>query len=144
MITPLIITIFALGLIWFITTNIHKHKYTTITGCFTVAKALQNVDAPCILILMGTLSAAASLQLFSLLKEAADIISHTLKNNYLKGLLSAIVNNKPLVVASQNRCALLTYTTNPSCWEFAVLIKETVGRIIIISTAAIAVQLGIE
>ena len=99
----------ALGFMWIITTIIHKSKEPEIAEKFTVAKALQKVDTPSILFFLGILLAVSALQSFGLLKDLATFLTHTLRNDYLigiaLGLLSAIVDNVPLVAASQG-CVL--------------------------------------
>ena len=137
----------ALGFMWVITTIIHKSKDEEVAERFTVAKALQKVDTPSILFFLGILLAVSALQSFGLLKEMADILSSTLKNDYLigtvLGLLSAIVDNVPLVAASQGMYDLSTYPTDHPFWEFLALTTGTGGRAIIIGSAAGVAVMGI-
>ncbi len=138
----------ALGLMWVITTIIHKNKKPEISEKLTVAKALQKVDTPSILFFLGILLAVSALQSFGLLKEMADFLSNNLKNDYLigtaLGLLSAIVDNVPLVAASQGMYDLSTYPTDHPFWEFLALTTGTGGSAIIIGSAAGVAVMGIE
>ena len=115
--------------------------------CFP-AKALQKVDTPSILFFLGILLAVSALQSFGLLKEMADTLNSTLKNDYLigtaLGLLSAIVDNVPLVAASQGMYDLSTYPTDHHFWEFLALTTGTGGSAIIIGSAAGVAVMGIE
>ena len=145
---PFMGMLLALGLMWVVTTIIHKGREPELVQRFTVAKALQKVDTPSILFFLGILLAVAALQSFGLLKELANILSSTLKNDYLigsaLGLLSAIVDNVPLVAASQGMYDLSEYPTDHHFWEFLALTTGTGGSAIIIGSAAGVAVMGIE
>jgi len=138
----------ALGFMWVITTFIHKAKENEEAERFTVANALQKVDSPSILFFLGILLAVSALQSFGILKQLAIFLSSTLKNDFLigiaLGLLSAIVDNVPLVAASQGMYDLTTYPTDHPFWEFLALTTGTGGSAIIIGTAAGVAVMGIE
>ena len=126
----------------------HKSKDYELAERFSVSRALQKVDTPSILFFLGILLAVSALQSFGLLKEMADTLSSTLKNDYLigtsLGLLSAIVDNVPLVAASQGMYDLSTYPTDHPFWEFLALTTGTGGSAIIIGSAAGVAVMGIE
>lgn len=138
----------SLGLMWVITTFLHKNKGYELAEKFTVARALQRVDSPSILFFLGILLAVTALQSIGLLKELAGFLSSTLKNEFsigiALGLLSAIVDNVPLVAASQGMYDLSTYPTDHPFWEFLALTTGTGGSAIIIGTAAGVAVMGIE
>ncbi len=145
---PFMGMLLALGCMWVITTIIHKSKEPELAEKYTVAKALQKVDTPSVLFFLGILLAVSALQSFGLLKELANTLSSTLKNDYLigitLGLLSAIVDNVPLVAASQGMYDLSTYPTDHLFWEFLALTTGTGGSAIIIGSAAGVAVMGIE
>ncbi len=145
---PFMGMLLALGLMWVITTIIHKSKEPEHAEKFTVAKALQKVDSPSILFFLGILLAVSALQSFGLLKILATALNSTLKNDYLigtaLGLLSAIVDNVPLVAASQGMYDLSTYPKDHHFWEFLALTTGTGGSAIIIGSAAGVAVMGIE
>ncbi len=145
---PFMGMLLALGLMWVITTLIHKGKETGVAQKYTVTKALQKVDTPSILFFLGILLAVSALQSFGILKDMADGLNGTLKNDYLigtaLGLLSAVVDNVPLVAASQGMYDLSTYPTDHHFWEFLALTTGTGGSAIIIGSAAGVAVMGIE
>ena len=145
---PFMGMLLALGLMWIITTFIHKSKDNEIAERFTVARALQRIDTPSILFFLGILLAVSALQSIGALKELASFLSITFKNDYLigiaLGLLSAIVDNVPLVAASQGMYDLTTYPTDHPFWEFIALTTGTGGSAIIMGTAAGVAVMGIE
>ncbi len=145
---PFMGMLLALGLMWVITTIIHKSKDLEIAERFTVGRALQKIDTPSILFFLGILLAVSALQSFGLLKDLAAFLSSTFKNDYLigiaLGLLSAIVDNVPLVAASQGMFDLSTYPTDHHFWKFLALTTGTGGSAVIIGTAAGVAVMGIE
>jgi len=145
---PFMGMLLALGFMWVLTTIIHKNKGPEIAERFTVARALQRVDSTSILFFLGILLAVSALQSFGLLANLATILSSTLKNDYfigiVLGLLSAVVDNVPLVAASQGMYDLLTYPTDHPFWEFLALTTGTGGSAIIIGSAAGVAVMGIE
>ncbi len=145
---PFMGMLLALGLMWLITTVIHKGKAAGIAEKYTVTRALQKVDTPSILFFLGILLAVSALQSFGILKELADGLNATFKNDYtigvMLGLLSAVVDNVPLVAATQGMYDLTTYPTDHHFWKFLALTTGTGGSAIIIGSAAGIAVMGIE
>jgi Na+/H+ antiporter NhaD/arsenite permease-like protein len=110
---PFMGMLLALGCMWILTTIIHKAKEPEHAEKFTVSNALQKIDTPSILFFLGILLAVSALQSFGLLQQVAAGLNSGLKNDYLigtsLGLLSAIVDNVPLVAATQGMYDLGTY-----------------------------------
>jgi Na+/H+ antiporter NhaD/arsenite permease-like protein len=145
---PFMGMLLALGLMWVITTFLHKDKEPEQLEKLTVARALQKVDSPSILFFLGILLAVSSLQSAGLLQTGASWLSETIRNDYgigtFLGLLSAVVDNVPLVAASQGMYDLQTYPTDHPFWEFLALTTGTGGSAIIIGSAAGVAVMGIE
>lgn len=145
---PFMGMLLALGLMWVITTIIHKGKESGLAQKYTVTKALQKVDTPSILFFLGILLAVSAMESFGILKDVAAGLNKTFRNDYLigsaLGLLSAIVDNVPLVAASQGMYDLNTYPTDHHFWVFLALTTGTGGSAIIIGSAAGVAVMGIE
>ncbi len=145
---PFMGMLLALGLIWVVITIIHKNKDSELANRFSVAKALQKIDTQSILFFLGILLAVTALQSFGILKSLATFLNGTLKNNYLigtaLGLLSALVDNVPLVAASQGMYDLSAYPIDHPFWEFLALTTGTGGSAIIIGSSAGVAVMGIE
>ena len=113
-----------------------------------VANALRRIDTPSILFFLGILLAVAALQSVGILKDLATFLDSSLKDHYLigiaLGLLSAVVDNVPLVAASQGMYELSTYPTDHPFWEFLALTTGSGGSALIIGTAAGVAVMGIE
>lgn len=137
-----------LGLMWVITAIIHNEKQPQAAERFDVTRALQKIDTPSILFFLGILLAVSALQESGLLKQFSAIFSSTFRNDYvvgvLLGLFSSIVDNVPLVAASQGMYSLTTYPTDHTFWQFLALTTGTGGSLIIIGSAAGVAVMGIE
>ena len=146
--SPFMGMLLALGFMWVITTFLHKNKESEYAARYTVARALQKIDTSSILFFLGILLAVSALQSFGLLKDLATVLSNTLKNDYLigisLGLLSAVVDNVPLVAAAQGMFDMSTYPTDHYFWEFLALTTGSGGSALIIGTAAGVAVMGIE
>ena len=145
---PFMGILLALGFMWIITTIIHKGKEREIAERYTVARALQKIDTSSILFFLGILLAVSAIQSLGLLKELATLLSDTFKNDIqigiVLGLLSAIVDNVPLVAATQGMYDLITFPTDHHFWEFLALTTGTGGSVVIIGSAAGVAVMGIE
>ncbi len=136
----------ALSVMWILTSVIQAKK--NLEERDTVSGALTKIDTPSILFFLGILLAVAALDSFGLLKEAANFFDRTLPNFYatgvVLGLLSAVVDNVPLVAAAQGMYDLSQFPTDHSFWEFLALTTGTGGSAIIIGSAAGVAIMGIE
>lgn len=145
---PFMGMLLVLGLMWIVTTILHSKTDQEALERFTVTRALQKVDTPSVLFFLGILLAVSALEAVGTLNSLADWLTHTLKNDWLiataLGLLSSIVDNVPLVAASQSMYSLNTYPTDHSFWEFLALATGTGGSAIIIGSAAGVAVMGIE
>ena len=145
---PFMGMLLALGLIWIVITIIHKNKDPESIRNFSVAKALQKIDTQSILFFLGILLAVTALQSFGILKTLATFLNNTLKDNYLigtaLGLLSAIVDNVPLVAAAQGMYDHAAFPMDHPFWEFLALTTGTGGSAIIIGSSAGVAVMGIQ
>ncbi|MBK9329929.1 MAG: sodium:proton antiporter NhaD [Sphingobacteriales bacterium] len=145
---PFMGMLFALGIMWVITTVIHFNKQPNHKIKYSVSHALQRIDTPSILFFLGILLAVAALQSFGSLTIAATFLETHLKNDYLigtaLGVLSAIIDNVPLVAAAQGMYQIDEFPVNHPFWQFLALTSGTGGSMIIIGSAAGVAVMGIE
>jgi Na+/H+ antiporter NhaD/arsenite permease-like protein len=145
---PFMGMLLALGLMWVITTLLHKERSSDYAERFTVARALEQIDAISILFFLGILLAISALQSAGTLNVLSDLLNKHLHNDYLigiaLGLLSSVIDNVPLVAASQGMYDLTVYPTDHSFWGFLALTTGTGGSTIIIGSAAGVAVMGIE
>ena len=145
---PFMGMLLALAIIWIISTIVHFRKQTWENKKLSVANALQKIDTPSILFFLGILLAVSALQTVGVLGSLAQYLNTSLKSDYAigtaLGVLSAIVDNVPLVAASQGMYTLDQFPTDHRFWEFLALTSGTGGSMIIIGSAAGVAVMGIE
>ena len=145
---PFMAMLIALGVMWIIGSLVHYGKPHEDRARFSVANALQKIDTPSILFFLGILLAVSALQSIGALGQIADFSSRYIKNEYLTGtilgLLSAIIDNVPLVAAAQGMFSMEIYPVNHAFWEFLALSAGTGGSALIIGSAAGVAVMGIE
>ncbi|MBC8046399.1 MAG: sodium:proton antiporter, partial [Fimbriimonadaceae bacterium] len=147
-IPPFMSMLFSLGIMWILTSIIHFNKGEQEREKYSVTHALRNIDTPSILFFLGILLAVSALQSSGVLLQLADNLNNATQNVYvigiILGLLSAVVDNVPLVAAAQGMYDLSVYPTDHVFWEFIALTTGTGGSIIIIGSAAGVAVMGIE
>jgi Na+/H+ antiporter NhaD/arsenite permease-like protein len=140
--------LFSLSCLWITVSVLHYNKPVQEKEKLSVTYALQKIDSPSILFFLGILLAVSSLDAFGILKNLATVLDSTLGNTYSigtsLGILSAIVDNVPLVASAQGMYDLTHYPTDHLFWEFLALTTGTGGSAIIIGSAAGVAAMGIE
>jgi len=145
---PFMAILFGLGVLWIATEILHKQKDDDEKDSLTVARALQRIDTPSILFFLGILISIAALQATGQLTQQAQWLTATVKNETAIvtgiGLLSAVVDNVPLVAAAQGMYSLTQYPTDHFFWEFLAYTTGTGGSALIIGSAAGVAAMGME
>jgi Na+/H+ antiporter NhaD/arsenite permease-like protein len=145
---PFMAVLFGLGVLWIVTEIIHSAKDDEDKDTLSVVHALRKIDVPSILFFLGILIAIASLQSTGILSSLAHYMNQTIGNlNIIVpaiGLLSAIIDNVPLVAASTGMYDLTTYPADSYLWEFLAYCSGTGGSILIIGSAAGVAAMGME
>jgi Na+/H+ antiporter NhaD/arsenite permease-like protein len=138
----------ALGIMWVITEIVNSKKDSIDKDFLSVLYALRKIDASSILFFLGILISVAALQSVGLLTGLAQWLNSTLKDDTLIvagiGVLSAVVDNVPLVAASTGMYGLEQYPTDHHFWLFLAYCTGTGGSILIIGSAAGVAAMGIE
>jgi len=145
---PFMGILMGLGLLWLIVEILHSEKDEADRNKYSVAYALRKIDASSILFFLGILLAISVLESTHQLAYVASWMDKNLRNQNLIvitiGLLSAIVDNVPLVAATMGMYDLQQYPTDHYIWEFLAYCTGTGGSILIIGSAAGVAAMGIE
>jgi len=144
---PFMGMLFSLGVMWLITEIIHSGKDTMDKDSLSVNFAIRKIDTPSILFFLGILISVAALQSASTLKEMADYLNHQIGDQKLivvvLGVLSAIIDNVPLVAATQGMYSLADFPTDHPFWLFLAYCSGTGGSMLIIGSAAGVAAMGL-
>jgi Na+/H+ antiporter NhaD/arsenite permease-like protein len=156
--------IIALGVLW-IATEIMYDRRPDIPAedQNRVSKAVREIDMTTILFFLGILMAVAALESVGILGDFAKFLDGEVHNVYiinaLIGLLSAVVDNVPLVAASMGMypvsdAAAVAASIDPAYtayfvqdgtfWKLLAFCAGTGGSILIIGSAAGVVSMGLE
>ena len=136
----------SLGVIWIVTEILHRNKIYETRKKLTVIGAVKKIDIPTIFFFLGILLAVHGLQTIGTLDNVASYLKSTFNGdifiiNFIIGLLSAIVDNVPLVAG-----AIEMYPkeiVDSSFWEFLAYCAGTGGSVLIIGSAAGVAIMGI-
>jgi Na+/H+ antiporter NhaD/arsenite permease-like protein len=138
----------ALGILWLLTGLVHHEKDEREKQYLSVEHALRKIDVPSILFFLGILIAVSALESTHLLVRLAQLMDAKIGNQSLIviciGLLSAIVDNVPLVAATMGMYDLKTFPPDSYLWEFIAYCAGTGGSILIIGTAAGVAVMSIQ
>ncbi len=145
---PIMGMLLSLGFMWIVTSRLHRNKTHDSRRKFSVSHALEIVDTPTIFFFLGILLAVSALQSHGLLNLLASWVNYTTSDVRLIGLamgiLSAIIDNVPLVAAVQGMYSLETFPTDHAFWQIIALACGTGGSMIIIGSAAGVAAMGMQ
>lgn len=156
---------FGLGVLWVVTEVIHRSKNHEHKSELSVIGVLRKIDIVSVLFFLGILIAISSLQSAGHLTELAKMLDDNFGNiyvvNLLIGLMSAIVDNVPLVAASMGMYPIVSpellssfspenaeyykhFVQDGNFWEFLAYCAGTGGSALIIGSAAGVAVMGME
>ena len=145
---PYMGVLFGLGVLWIITELIHHEKEEKDKDALSVVQALRKIDVPSILFFLGILVAISALESTHILEHLAQVTDEKIGNQSVIviciGLLSAIVDNVPIVAATMGMYDLQTFPADSYVWEFIAYCAGTGGSILIIGSAAGVAVMGME
>lgn len=137
-----------LGVLWVVSELINPHLDEAERKHYTAGHALTKIDMPSVLFFLGILLAVGSLQSMGTLANFASYLNDTIGDNRiiitLIGVLSAIVDNVPLVAASMGMYSMEIYPMDDFIWTYLAYCAGTGGSILIIGSAAGVAAMGME
>ena len=145
---PFLGVLFGLGILWAVGDLVHRKEEDLRKQRLTLARALTRIDMSSVIFFIGILLAVAVLEHTHILSSIAQWLDHTVGRQdvivILIGLVSAIVDNVPLVAASMGMYSLEQYPPDSFLWEFMAYCAGTGGSILIIGSAAGVAAMGLE
>ncbi|MFH1160483.1 MAG: sodium:proton antiporter NhaD [bacterium] len=144
---PYLGMLWGLGVLWITTEILHKSKHEEHKPRLTVAGILRRIDTPSVLFFLGILLAVAALQSAGHLSALAQTLDENIGNlyviNVIIGVLSAIVDNVPMVAGAMGMYKT-AFPTDHYFWEMLAYCAGTGGSILIIGSAAGVAVMGME
>ena len=154
---PYVGMLLSLGVLWVTTEILHSDKNYEQRRHLSVIGVLKKVDTPTIFFFLGILLAVAGLQSAGQLDIVAKYLENTFSGenkiyiiNVLIGLMSALVDNVPLVAGAMGmyeigpiQDGILAYPQDHKFWQFLAYCAGTGGSVLIIGSAAGVAVMGI-
>jgi Na+/H+ antiporter NhaD/arsenite permease-like protein len=145
---PFLGILFGLGILWILTEILHGKKEEQDKQSVSVLTALQKIDTPSILFFFGILLSIGALESAGWLTTLAQQLSAIIPNQnwavFTLGLLSSIIDNVPLVAATQGMYPLSQIPIDANFWHYLAYCTGTGGSILIIGSAAGVAAMGME
>ncbi|WP_240655318.1 sodium:proton antiporter NhaD [Flammeovirga pectinis] len=154
---PFIGMLLGLGAMWFITDFKLHSKTLQDKRNLNVGRILSKIDMPTVLFLMGILLAVGALSSAGHLNVMAGFMQEHFQDIYLQntliGVLSAIVDNVPIVAAFMGMYdiapdgstgELANFVVDGKFWEMLAYASGTGGSILIVGSAAGVAAMGME
>lgn len=145
---PFMGILFGLGILWLVGDLVHRHKEDESKQHLTLVHALSRIDMSSIVFFIGILLAVATLEHTHILTSLAQWLDQAVGRQdvivLIIGIVSAVVDNVPLVAASMGMYSLEQYPTDHFLWEFLAYCAGTGGSILIIGSAAGVAAMGLE
>lgn len=145
---PFMGVLLGLGIVWLVGEIVHRGKDEHVRGPLTLAHALTRIDMGSIVFFLGILLAVACLEHAGLLSMLAKWLDTAIGRQdvivVVLGLLSAVIDNVPLVAATMGMYDLGHYPPDTFLWEFIAYCAGTGGSILIIGSAAGVAAMGLE
>lgn len=145
---PYLGMLFGLGVLWLTSEMIHIDKTEEEKKPYSALHALSKIDTSSVLFFLGILLSISALETMNILRVTAEWLNNSIGDMkiivFIIGILSAIVDNVPLVAASMGMYDLAVYPIDHWMWEFMAYCAGTGGSILIIGSAAGVAVMGME
>jgi len=145
---PFLGILFGLGMLWLVGEVVHRGKQEEDKRHLTLVHALKNIDMSSVVFFIGILLSVAVLEHTHILAALAGWLDQAIGRLdvivVIIGLVSAVVDNVPLVAATIGMYSLEQYPTDHFLWEFVAYCAGTGGSILIIGSAAGVAAMGLE
>jgi Na+/H+ antiporter NhaD/arsenite permease-like protein len=140
--------LFGLGILWLVGDVVHRDKEDETKQRLTLAHALSRIDISSLIFFIGILLSVATLEHTHILTSLALWLDQTIGRQdiivLMIGIVSAIVDNVPLVAVSMGMYSLATYPPDHFLWTFLAYCAGTGGSILVIGSAAGVAAMGLE
>ncbi|EIM64491.1 LOW QUALITY PROTEIN: Na+/H+ antiporter NhaD-like permease [Desulfobacter postgatei 2ac9] len=137
-----------LGVLWLVAELVHKEKPDEEKQHLTIVHALAKIDMASILFFVGILLAVAILENTHILTALATWLNKTIGQQSIIvafiGVISAIIDNVPLVAASMGMYDMHQFPMDNFLWTFLAFCAGTGGSLLIIGSAAGVAAMGLE
>jgi Na+/H+ antiporter NhaD/arsenite permease-like protein len=140
--------LFGLGLLWLVGDIVHRGKPALLKQQMTIAHALTRIDLSSIVFFIGILLVVATLEHAHILSALAARLDQLIGQQsliiLLIGLVSAVIDNVPIVASAMGMYSLADHPADSFLWVFLAYCAGTGGSILVIGSAAGVAAMGLE
>lgn len=145
---PFVGILFGLGVLWLVGDLMLRNKDESFRQHLTLGHALSRIDMSSIMFFVGILLAVAVLEHAHVLAGVAGWLDQTIGRQdvivLFVGIISAIVDNVPLVAAAMGMYSLTAFPVDHFLWQFLAYCAGTGGSVFIVGSAAGIAAMGSE
>nr|POE95576.1 sodium/proton antiporter 1 [Quercus suber] len=143
---PFMGILLGLGVLWILTDAIHYGESEM--QKLKVPQALSRIDTQGVLFFLGILLSVSSLEAAGILRELANYLdAHIPSSEVIAsviGVVSAIIDNVPLVAATMGMYDLTSFPQDSQFWQLIAYCASTGGSMLVIGSAAGVAFMGME
>lgn len=143
---PFMGVLLGLGVLWVVTDLMHGHQEPR--KHLLVSQALTRIDTSGVLFFLGILLCISALDVAGILGNFASLLGTYIGSlpliSIVIGLVSAVIDNVPLVAATMGMYSLDTYPVDHPLWQMIAYCAGTGGSILIVGSAAGVALMGME
>ncbi|TYI37576.1 hypothetical protein ES332_A03G222100v1 [Gossypium tomentosum] len=143
---PFMGMLFGLGVLWILTDAIHYGESER--QKLKVPQALSRIDTQGALFFLGILLSVSCLESAGLLRELANYLDAHIPSIELIasaiGVVSAIIDNVPIVAATMGMYDLTSFPQDSEFWQLVAYCAGTGGSMLVIGSAAGVAYMGME
>jgi NhaD family Na+/H+ antiporter len=145
---PFMGMLMGLGVVWLVSEFINPDLDEQERKKYSAASALQRIDTSSVLFFFGILLAVGALESMHLLTRFSHTLEQSIGNQSviitLIGIISAVVDNVPLVAASMGMYSMTEFPQDSMIWQYLAYCAGTGGSLLIIGSAAGVAAMGME
>ena len=143
-----ILMLLAMAILWASAEWIGYFDHNKSKQPHTISSVLQRIDTPSILFFVGLLLAIAALEKSGYLHRCMEFLQQYVAGPKSLmvgiGLLSAIIDNVPLVAAGMKMLPATEFPNNSEVWYWLAFCAGTGGSLLVIGSAAGVAAMGME
>lgn len=145
---PFMGILFGLGILWLVGDWILRNRDEDFKQHLTLGQALSRIDMSSIMFFVGILLAVATLEHSHVLASLARWLDQAIGRQdvivLIVGIVSAIVDNVPLVAASMGMYSVADFPPDHFLWLFLAYCAGTGGSVLVVGSAAGIAAMGLE
>jgi len=145
---PFMAVLLGLAILWIFTDIVYRNQRDADSTAKNISATLTRIDHPTLLFFLGILLAVNALEATHVLAKCQQYLNYLVSSPewiaVVLGLISAVIDNVPLVAGTMGMFDLSQYPMDSTFWHLLAYCAGTGGSILIIGSAAGIAFMGME